>query len=220
MSKDLTTIIIPTCNRYDVAIRNVENLQKQTWPEIEIIVCDDSDKEEFHKNSKNFRKKLQEFPNASYHYVARFDIDGKKDYGLARARNFGVLNANGDYLVFLDDRITAADENMVRIFVEKLKANLGKRLWLFGDKGAQKKSFVENCSAVRKRWLVDAGMFNERIDQYGGMTREIERRLTHQGFAFEYLPDAKGMQLHKSTGWDKKPAQIEQMRKVLDRLFS
>jgi GT2 family glycosyltransferase len=218
LKNDKTSIIIPTCNRYSVAVRNVENLQTQTWPDIEIIVCDDSDRDEFNKNSKNFRKEILAFPNVSYHYVARFDVDGNKDYGLARARNFGTIAANGEFLVFLDDRITAGNKHMVHMFVKQLKDNKAK-LWVFGDKGAQKQSFVENCSAVRRRHLIDAGMFCERIDKYGGMSREIERRLKHQGFKFLYVPDAVGVQLHKSTGWDKKPAQISEMKKLIGKMF-
>jgi glycosyltransferase involved in cell wall biosynthesis len=100
---------------------------------VEIIVCDDSDRDEFNKNSKNFRKEILAHPNVQYQYVARFDIDGNKDYGLARARNFGTIAANGEFLVFLDDRITAADKVLVQVFVEKLRSTSAK-LWLFGDK--------------------------------------------------------------------------------------
>lgn len=218
MKKNLVSVIIPTCNRYDVAARNVANLQGQNWPNIEIIVCDDSDKEEYHRNSSDFRTEILAYPQVYYHYVARFDIDGRKDYGLARARNFGITHSDGEFMVFLDDRVTAANKKLVRRLVMRLQKDTGK-LFVFGDKGSQKKSFVENCSAVRRKHIVDAGMFCERIDEYGGMTREIHRRLSHQGFQFEYVPAAKAKQLHKSTGWDEKPSHIMRMRQRLTRMF-
>jgi hypothetical protein len=67
--------------------------------------------------------------------------------------------------------------------------------------------------------MVSAGMFCERIDQYGGMTRELHTRFSSQGFIFKYIPEAKAKQVCKSGGWDKKPEQITAMNSLLDKLL-
>lgn len=213
----MVTVVLPTCNRYEVAAENVRNIVQQAYSPLEVIVCDDSDGDYFHRGSKNFRVNLSKLPGVRYLYCARFDVDGKKDYGLARARNFGTLEAEGEFMVFLDDRITPADPGMVDAFVSRLRGSA--KVWLFGDKGAQKQSFVENCSAIRRSELVDAGLFCERIDQYGGMSRELIGRFGRQGFTFAYVPEAKATQVCKSTGWDKKEGQIGQMKAVLRKLW-
>lgn len=217
VNKDLISIIIPTCNRYDVCLKNVENIQKQNYTKREIIVCDDSEKKYFEKNSKSFQEQLLKL-KTKYIYCARFDADGKKDYGLARARNFGVIESQGEFLIFLDDRITPNGENSLLQLVKPLRESKNK-LWVFGDKGSQKSSFVENFSAVRRNNLVTAGMFCERIDQYGGMTRELHTRFKNQGFAFKYIPEAKAKEVCRSDGWEDKPKQISAMNLLLDKLL-
>jgi glycosyltransferase involved in cell wall biosynthesis len=217
IKKDMVSVIIPTSNRYEVALENIQNILAQSHKLLEVLICDDSDKEYFEKNSESFRQKLDK-DRCKYFYCARFDAYGKKDYGIARSRNFGVIESEGEYLVFLDDRITPANENSISIFVNSLKS-CKEKVWVFGDKGGNKTSFVENFSAVRRSHIVIAGMFCERIDQYGGMTREIISRYTNQGFKFKYVPEAKGKQVCKSRGWDKKPEQISQMGTLLNKLW-
>ena len=213
----MVSVVIPTSNRYEVALENIKNILAQSHKLLEVVICDDSDKEYFEKNSESFRKKLDK-DRCKYFYCSRFDAYGQKDYGIARARNLGVIESEGEYLVFLDDRITPANENSISIFVNSLKS-CKEKIWVFGDKGANKTSFVENFSAVRRSHIVIAGMFCERIDQYGGMTREIISRYTNQGFKFKYVPEAKGKQVCKSRGWDKKPEQISQMGILLNKLW-
>lgn len=209
---------MPTYNRYEIAVQNVKNILLQDYHKIEVVVCDDSDKDYYLAGGAAFKKTILQDPRVKYEYCARFDIDGNKDYGLARARNFGVIRADGEYLVFLDDRITPAVPDALKIFAEKLDSSKEK-FWYFGDKGGQKSNFVENFSAVRKAHIVDGGYFFERIDKYGGMTREVFARYTHQGFNFRYIPEVKAKQLCKSQGWDKKPEQIIEMRAMLEKLW-
>ncbi len=217
MRKDSVSVILPTSNRYHVVFENIENILKQDYPDFEIIVCDDSDAEYYKSNSADFIKKIEKYKNVKYIYVARFNHEGKKDYGLARARNFGVVASEGEYLVFLDDRITPNCENLISTFVGFVKET--KKIWYFGDKGAHKTSFVENCSCIRRSEMVDAGMFNERIDKYGGMSRELIARYAHQGFKFQFVPAAIAKQCCKSDGWERKTPEVIEMKDVLKRLF-
>ena len=180
------SVVIPTCNRYSVLLRNVENIREQKHP-VEIVVCDDSLIEDY-KTNHDLIKKIKNVVD-QYHYTALYDHEQNKIYGLGRARNRGVIEANGEIVVFLDDRITPANDKMVSVFVAKLNVSKN-RSWLFGDKGAHKTSFVENCSAVRRREIIISGMFPETINSYGFMTREVYARHRKQGFEFTYIPTA------------------------------
>jgi hypothetical protein len=58
--------------------------------------------------------------------------------------------------------------------------------------------FVENFSAIRRDHIIRAGMFNERINEYGGMSQELRARLSTQGFELIYLPEATAKQMLSS----------------------
>ena len=74
----------------------------------ELIICDDSDRE-FYISNKNAITEmllpLEEISNLKliYQYTAQFDINGIKDYGLARARNIGIALSSGVFLIFLEN---------------------------------------------------------------------------------------------------------------------
>lgn len=219
MNKNKVSIILPTCNRYEVCKENVENILKQEYADFEIIICDDSNLEYYTANYEEFSKFISSNKKkVRYVYCALFDRKGKKDYGLARARNFGIIESTGEFLVFLDDRITPDKPNVIELFVNAIKGS--EKTWFFGNKGADKSSFVENFSAIRKSEMVDAGLFCERINKYGGMTRELHGRFTRQGFKFMYLQDCLARQICKSSGWEKKDKEIPEMRDLLKRMFS
>ncbi len=229
--KNKISVIIPTCNRYNVAIDNITRIKKQKYKNFEIILCDDSDKDYYISEFHKYEKKLYSY-KVKHIYCAKFDIHGKKDYGLARCRNYGIIESTGEYLIFMDDRFTFADELVIENFINELKNQKGK-FWLFGNKGCYnildgngnvveikkpKKTFVENFSAIKRQQIIDAGMFCERIDQYGGMTEEITNRFGKQGFRFVFCEDIKAEQICQSSGWDKKPIQIAEMAKLLTKL--
>jgi glycosyltransferase involved in cell wall biosynthesis len=217
--KDKVSVILPTSNRYHVCKQNIESILTQVHPDFEIIVCDDSDLKYYKANIAEFKTFVDsKAPKIKYLYSARFDHEGKKDYGLARARNFGIIEATGEFLVFLDDRMTPATPTVLTDFVKEIKKTT--KVWYFGDKGAHKTSFVENFSAIRRSEIVDAGMFCERIDKYGGMTKELHGRYSRQGFNFRYFDHVLARQLCKSSGWDKKDQEIPVMKKLVEKLFS
>jgi len=176
---NLVSIIIPTFNRAEVLLENLESLKQQSYKNFEVIVCDDGSTDEtyLHLKKSNFP-----FP---IRYINTGDTDS---YGLAKARNLGVIEAIGDILVFCDDRLRM-HHDAIKNFVNKLENIENRKIWLWGSKGVFK-SFVENFSATWRRSFIDGGMFNERIDTYGGMTQEIAGRYGAQGFQFEFCPQA------------------------------
>ncbi len=88
VSKPFVSVIIPTLNRYEYLKDVLEDLEKQTYQNFEVIVVDQSD--EF---SEFFYKKFQ------------LDLQFKRqeEKALWLARNTAIEMSNGEYLLFFDD---------------------------------------------------------------------------------------------------------------------
>lgn len=184
--RPIVSVIIPTCNRWGVLMDNIGALEDQTYKNFEVVVCDDSvAKEQANIIETEQRQKRFSFP-VRYLWTGK---ENEKEYGLAKARNLSVVESIGEILIFCDDRLRM-HPSAIEGFVKMLQSfDKTKKVWLWGSKG-QFKSFVENFSATWRRSLIDGGMFNERIDEYGGMTQEISGRFGSQGFRFEWCPQS------------------------------
>lgn len=103
----LISCIIPTKNRHDLALRAIQSVLDQSYKNIEIIVIDDNSKPSFTTPIREEYNRVK---------IIRSNIS----LGGARARNLGIVNANGEYLCFLDDDDTYLPnklEIMARILV-------------------------------------------------------------------------------------------------------
>jgi glycosyltransferase involved in cell wall biosynthesis len=83
----LVSVIIPCFNHAKFLAEAIASVHQQTHKNTEIIVVDDG-------SSDNTRAVSQSFPDVKYVY--------QNNQGLSAARNTGILNSNGEYLVFLD----------------------------------------------------------------------------------------------------------------------
>lgn len=108
--KGLVTVVIPTYNRETTIIKAIESVLNQSYKKIEILVCDDFSTDhtvekvnELIKNHENIR------------IISRKD----KIKGANAARNLGITEAKGEYIVFLDSDDTLLEDsiyNRIRIF--------------------------------------------------------------------------------------------------------
>jgi len=199
----LASVIIPaTYDRVESVQKIVDSLNEQTYGNIEIIVVWDE--------KENKEEGLQS--NVTLKSV-RTESDG---YNLAMARNMGIIESEGEVVIFCDSRLNPEQEAVT----EFVKAVLGTKdkKWFFGDKGSQKKSFVENFSAIRREYIIKAGMFNERVNRYGGMSQELRNRFQWQGFTLEYLDSAKSQELRSSKLTVERREDIRQMKNLMNRL--
>jgi glycosyltransferase involved in cell wall biosynthesis len=179
--KPLISIIVPTYNRYEQLIQLLLSIELNKYEAKEIIVCDDGSDDLTYQTVIEARKKFK----TPIKYI-RSDHNG---YGLARMRNLGAIEAIGQILLFLDDRFILQEDTLNKVSNNCL---LGK--WYFGnklikEKAGNKSNFVENFSWINKCDFVNGGMFNERIDCYGGMSQEIRQKYSHQRIEFVYKED-------------------------------
>lgn len=199
------TVVIPTYNRAGVLGATLAGVVAQDYSNLEVVVVDDGSSD----NTEEIVKCVQENSSVPILYIKQDKIG----YGLARARNTGVVEASGEIIVFQDDRLIMKP-NAVSSFVAKLKP----MTWLFGDKGADKRAFVENFSCIYRRDLIGMGMFNERIIYYGGMTRDIINRMGAFGMKYEYCPEAKCSVLIDSKSRYKNKDEIVKAKLLLWKL--
>lgn len=194
----LASVIIPaTYDRIDQIKEIMKAMTLQSYPNIEVIlVWDEQKKEDYGFDRKEYDLTIKELWT---------EMDKTKyPYNLAMARNMGIIESEGEYLMFNDSRLKP-DENAIMMFVEAIKSASAlsssgtKKVWFFGEKGSNKESFVENFSAVSRQWLIEIGMFCERIDRYGGMTQEIRSRWSKNKGEFIYIPQAVSEEI-KSSG--------------------
>ncbi len=110
MVKPLVSIIIPVYNVEKYLSECIDSVINQTYNNLEIILIDDGSTD----SSGNICDKYSIIDN-------RINVIHKINGGLSNARNDGFLNAQGDYVYFLDSddfiEITAV-ENLVKNILE------------------------------------------------------------------------------------------------------
>lgn len=85
----MVSVIIPTYNRSDMVREAIESVMAQTYRDLEIIVVDDG-------STDDTRVVVASIPEERlrYHYLVHAERSA--------ARNFGIRNARGKYVAFLD----------------------------------------------------------------------------------------------------------------------
>lgn len=86
----LVSVIIPAFERPVLLARAIESVQKQTYSNIELLVIDDCSCSDF-----STHRTLLKQTDGTLHRLPRRS-------GVAAARNFGLENAQGAYIAFLD----------------------------------------------------------------------------------------------------------------------
>jgi glycosyltransferase involved in cell wall biosynthesis len=84
---DVISVVIPCFNHGRYLPRAIESVFSQTYKNVEVVVVDDG-------SSDNTREVADSFPLVKYVY--------QTNQGLSAARNTGIDNSNGKYLLFLD----------------------------------------------------------------------------------------------------------------------
>ena len=91
MNNYLVTVVLPIYNVEKYLDRCMESVTKQTYQNLEIIMVDDGATDSCPQKCDEWAKKDK-----------RIKVIHKKNAGLGMARNTGIENATGDYIVFFD----------------------------------------------------------------------------------------------------------------------
>lgn len=140
------SVIIPTYNRKDYVTEAIDSVLNQTYKDFEVIVVDDGSTDGTGEILKEkYRNKIR------YFY--------KENSGCASARNYGIRNALGEYIAFLDSDdkyLPKKLEDQIRI-LEKNK-EIG---FVYSDSysfGSNKQRLVP-CVRPDKHYSVTYGLF-------------------------------------------------------------
>jgi glycosyltransferase involved in cell wall biosynthesis len=172
------SVIVPTYDRPDYLVKVLAGIENQTYQNIEIVVVDSGD--------LSVEPLVNAFRKESKRPIKYFRFDNKGEYTLAKARNIGIQKSLGEVLVFCDDRLIMESEA-----VAEFEKRAVPKAFLYGRKDGAMKGFVENFSCILRREMVDNGLFNERVDCYGGQTQATREKFEHNGFMFEAVDSAK-----------------------------
>ena len=95
MNSKKVSIVIPSFNRYSYLLNAIDSIQNQTYENYEIIVVNDGSTEDAYHSSE--LKSLSK--------VIHVDRNSTPNWGGSRpaVRNYGISEASGDLIAFLDD---------------------------------------------------------------------------------------------------------------------
>jgi glycosyltransferase involved in cell wall biosynthesis len=96
--KPSVSVIIPTHNRPAMLAEALASVRAQTFKDYEIIVVSNGEND----NARKASREVVANHHCRYaaHYVRYFEL---RDGNVSAARNFGIANANGEWIAFLDD---------------------------------------------------------------------------------------------------------------------
>lgn len=165
------SVIIVTYNNLDLLLLNLDNLNKQTINDFEIIIIDNNEK-------------IDIFPLIKKYPINYIRL--KKNYGLSFARNIGIKLARGEIVIFLDDdAIPASDfvEQHIKAYqINDIIGLRGKAIpinnkniynyfsyhYNYGDKIIPCYINLEGNSSFKKNELINIGGFNPKLEGAGG----------------------------------------------------
>ena len=146
MEKPDVSIIVPTCNSGKTLAECLASIENQTYPSCEVVIVDNFSNDTTLEIAKEFKAKML-----------------RRKSNAALARNIGVANSIGQYVLFLDsDQVLSP--TVVEECVEKCKKEEAEMVRIpetFIGKG-----FWGYCSAVWKNYY-------QKAEQLYGATKNI-----------------------------------------------
>ncbi|MEM1367846.1 MAG: glycosyltransferase [Cyanobacteria bacterium P01_H01_bin.15] len=204
------SVVIPTYNRRPILEKCLLALREQSWDaslplsDYEVIVVDDGSTDE----TIPWLASLQtQFP--------RLRVFEQPHQGPAAARNVGVLEAQGDTIIFIDSDLVVTS-TFLASHAQALAQGIqdhGPKVFTYGrvintanfDNPAAESYKLTDFSAayfatgnvaIAKQWLLKAGLFDTQFSLYGWEDLELGVRLHNLGLKLLKCPAAVGYHWH------------------------
>ncbi len=125
--KPLISVVIPVFNHAHCLERSLFSLYKQTYRPIEVIIIDDGSKDNFKETIHNIRTREQRNiktinQNNFFYKNIQVNVIEQENKGASAARNRGMSETKGDYVIFWDVD-TIASEKMLERMLATLESN-------------------------------------------------------------------------------------------------
>ncbi len=213
------SVVIPTYNRQPILEKCLQALEKQDYSDIiqgyEIVLVDDG-------STDGTIDWLKEQP-ANFPHVRYFVQDHK---GPAVARNRGITEAKGDFIIFIDsDLVVTAQflqahatalisgaEKFGKVFTYGRVvntcnfANPSSEPYKITDFSAA--YFATGNVAIARNYLLEAGLFDSEFSLYGWEDLELGVRLKKLGLKLIKCPAAVGYHWHPPFNLSQLPNMI------------
>jgi GT2 family glycosyltransferase len=184
------SIIVATRNRAGILKHSLEAMEKQDFPEYEIIVVDDA-------STDNTLEVLKEFKVKA--------ISMMENVGPAAARNIGIKNSRYEVQVIMDDDCIP-ERDWLKKLISGFEENVGV-VTSFSIYGG-------TSTAYLKKAMEEAGYFDEDFPFEYREDTDLVFRIMDRGYEVRFVPDAKFTHIHNT------PEMLtEKLKYVLRRLL-
>lgn len=212
------SVVIPTYNRKPILEKCLRAMERQTFADYEIVVVDDGSTD---GTVEWLQSHAAEFPHVR--------LFCQNHGGAAGARNYGVEQAKGDTIVFIDSDLVVTDvflQSHVETLIQGQKELGHDRLFTYGrvintanfdDPTSEPYKltdfsaayFATGNVAIARHWLIEAGLFDTGFKQYGWEDLELGVRLKNLGLKLIKCPEAVGYHWHPAFSLDQIPRLID-----------
>lgn len=154
---ELITIIMPAYNCEKTILKTINSVLKQTYQEFELIIINDGSTDETRKICEKIKDK-------------RIRLINKQNEGPSSARNTGLCEAKGKYIMFIDADDLYLDstlETMIKLMNSKDYDIVTGNYVSFNEKKVNKKRYIKFVSFDNKKdnfkyidYLQKKGLFN------------------------------------------------------------
>ena len=224
------SVIIPLYNAQKYIEEAVNSVLRQTYEDFEVVIVDDGSTDRSAILAKTFKD-----PRVRYIY--------QKNKGLAGARNSGIRNMRGTYLVFLDADDTLLPEKLqtqVAYLEEHPEIGVLAGRYIITDpegnylvRNSSPEGMIElrdilvsspcpiHCYMFRKSWVDRAGFFDESF--VASEDWDYECRLALLDCRFYRMPMTNWVCTYRKmpgTMTTKPQRQTDQMLRVINKTFS
>jgi glycosyltransferase involved in cell wall biosynthesis len=191
------SIIIPSFNQAEYLEDAIESCYNQTMSPLEIIVVDDGSTDNSLEIAKRYE--FKEFPMIE----SPVKVISQVNKGLASARNTGIMNARGDYILPLDADDMLKENAIARITKEIIQYNpdivapsfkeFGKSdreviLTGFTMEDLKVANRIGYFSAVRRSVLLEVGGYNPKM-KWGFEDYDLSFDLFKRGKTIAIIPE-------------------------------
>lgn len=164
------SIIVPVYNVSEYLEVCINSVLKQSFSDYEIIIINDG-------STDNSGQIADEFSYNNEHVKVFHQANG----GASKARNNGIKNANGEYLLFLDGDDFWSDENFLRGLNEEIETSLADVI-LFGYSYYYSVEKIRTIKFPKEDKLLDA----VKLGVFSGpnVNKCVSRKLFQEGLKF------------------------------------
>jgi len=166
------SVVIPSYNQSEYLEDAIESVYNQIMPPLEILVVDDGSSDDSLEVARRYE--FKEFPGIE----SPVRVISQVNKGLPSARNTGIMNAQGDYIQFLDADDMLKENAIARINQEIMSTNADIVAPSFKEFGKSDREIILGgftmddlkvanrigyFSCVRKSALLEVGGYNPKM---------------------------------------------------------